>query len=443
MTIYKCPNCKKEFNRKCNFDYHKDNKKRPCSALYCIDNLNDENLNLNLDMSVSDNEIIINDKESTDSEKSQNNLEKIINETDNDNFEKIELNVNNVKNNNDKEIIINEKNTNNKSSNINELIIKDIDNLININIKKPIEKNTCTFCDKSFSQKSSLNRHLKDRCNSKKYYYEFEKLKDKVNAVICENENLKKKLNTQVNSINNSNNTSNTLNKNHINNGVINNNNNNNNNLNIQLVQFGNENIDELDIKEALDVYLRSTGGNIVSNILKYVNLNDKYPQNHNICITDLSRELVKIFNGKKFIIKKFKNIRGDILGKIIENIYKIVNKIQNNNNIKKTLDIKNKMKINDVSLKLINGYSGEEIVREEIKEKEKLLADKNNDKVYVIKDNKYNNDSDSDNDEERDFNLEEQSRIKHLDDKRDGLQEIAFERLKEELYNGKIVVSQ
>ena len=162
----------------------------------------------------------------------------------------------------------------------------------------------------------------------------YEKLKEKFNDLLINNKDLVEEielLKKQINSnnsqiINNTNN--NTLNKNNIINGVIN------NNLNVQLVQFGSENIDELDIKEALKIYLKSTGGNIISNMLKFVNLNEKYPQNHNICMSDLSRELVKIFNGKKFIVKKFKDAKGDILGKAIVNTYKIVDKIENNEDI-------------------------------------------------------------------------------------------------------------
>jgi len=39
---------------------------------------------------------------------------------------------------------------------------------------------------------------------------------------------------------------------------------------------------------------------------------------------------------------------------------------------------------------------------------------------------------------EERDFTPEEIIRIEHLENKRDGLQEIAYEKIKDELYNGK-----
>ncbi len=291
------------------------------------------------------------------------------------------------------------------------------------------------YCDTTFTRNNNLQRHIKERCKSKKYYDELEKLKIKFDSSKKEIEELKKQLNTNNSKIittnnNNSNNTTNTLNK--INNGTINN-----NNLNVQLVQFGSENIDELDIREALKVYLKSTGGNFVSNMLKFVNLNEKYPQNHNICISDLSRELVKIFNGKQFIVKKFKDAKSDILGKAIVTTYKIVDKIENDNSIKKTPNDKSKMKINKVSLKLINGTSAEDIVRDEIREAEKLLKD---DDILLIADNSEEIEDNSDN-EEREFTDHEQMRIQHLENKQQGLQEITLERLKEELYNGKCLV--
>lgn len=400
MTIYTCPKCKKEFNRKCNYDYHLNNKKRPCIS----------------------NKIILSTKNSILCLNTEN---------------KIKIPV--------------EKYVSNVNENIsNDLLFKKIDNMLNTNSSNNENDTVCMYCDAIFSRNDNLQRHMKERCKSKKYIDELEKLKEKLNLLSGsyqnlekENENLKKENNELKNSnhqVTNIQNTfNNTNNINNINNGIINN-----NNVNIKLVQFGSENIDDLDIKEALDIYMKSTGGNIISNMLKFVNLNEKYPQNHNICMTDLSRELVKIFNGKQFIIKKFKNAKGDILCKVIKNTYKLVDKIENNNSIKKTADVKKKMKINNVSLKLIDDYSAEDIVREEIREKEKLLLDKKikeEDTIIVIEDNDTDNDSDTDVEEvERDFTLEEKLRIEHLEDKKKDLQAIAFERLKEELYNGKII---
>ena len=399
MPFFKCSKFNKEFNRKSNFDYHIKNKIRPCTS----------NIFINVPI----------------------HTEAIPKHTD---FVPIHTDFVPIHTNDYKKII------ESKIPSINEIILDDIEKLVNKNVLVNENNNTCMYCNITFVQKSSLNRHLKDRCKSKIYFDELEKLKSKFesvinnnNSLLKENEKLKKEneelKNTNVPShiINNNTTNNNNLKNNQINNGTINH-----NNLNVQLVQFGNENIDDLDIKEALNVYLKSTGGNILSNILKFVNLNEKYPQNHNICMSDLSRELVKIFNGKKFIVRKFKNAKGDILGKVINNTYKIVDKIENDDTIKKTPDVKSKIKINNVSLKLIDGCSAEDIVRDEIKEKNNLLKDN---EILLIEDD---DDDDNEEKEERDFNLEEQLRIEHLESKRQGLQEITIERLKEELYNGK-----
>lgn len=163
--------------------------------------------------------------------------------------------------------------------------------------------------------------------------------------------------------------------------------------------------------------------------MLKYVNLNEKYPKNHNICMSDLSRELVKIFNGKQFVVKKFKNVKGDIICKVIKNTYKIVDKIENDKNIKLNNNTKNKLRINKVSLQLIDGKSAEDIVREEIRDKEKVLTITNNENESINEK------------EERDFNLEERLKIQHLESKKLGLQEISYERIKDELYNAKNLI--
>jgi len=400
MVKYNCSKCNKEFNKKSNYENH-INKKKPCVKFF--------NKNTN------DNEININDNDNS-------------------------------------KLPLNNQNITKDENPLNETLFDKIDSLLNKNIVNKGNTMSCMYCDAIFSRNDNLQRHMKERCKSKKYIDELEKLKEKLNLLSGsyqnlekENENLKKENNELKNSnhqvTNIQNKINNTNNINNINNGIINN-----NNVNIKLVQFGSENIDDLDIKEALDIYMKSTGGNIISNMLKFVNLNEKYPQNHNICMTDLSRELVKIFNGKQFIIKKFKNAKGDILCKVIKNTYKLVDKIENNNSIKKTADVKKKMKINNVSLKLIDDYSAEDIVREEIREKEKLLLDKKikeEETIIVIEDNDTDTDNDSDSDVEeveRDFTLEEKLRIEHLEDKKKDLQAIAFERLKEELYNGKII---
>ena len=309
-------------------------------------------------------------------------------------------------------------------------------NIIDILIKDPeINKNNCvcSYCEKIFTRTDSLKKHLNGRCKSKENSDELQKLKEDIkvlfnnyqillneqkvsNKNIDSNDNIKTINNNQINN-----------NNNQINKGVILN-----NTVNIQVVQFGNEDIDKLNLVDAMKSYLKSTGGNIASNMLNYINLNKDYPENNNICITDLSREIVKIHNGEKFVYKKFKNVKDDILNKIVKNTRKIVNKYETDENFKKSADTKNKLKINDISLKIIDGISAEDIIRDEIKEQEKLLIKNNNGN------NKNKNDSESESEVEREFTLEERLKIDHLEKKRDGMQKKTFENIKDGLYNAK-----
>ena len=307
----------------------------------------------------------------------------------------------------------------------------------------------CIYCNKIFTRTDNLQRHLNGRCKSKENYNELEKLKEDMKIIIqnyqkIENnyQNLENNYNNLLNEqkAGNKNNELQIINNNQqINKGVI-------FNTNIQIVQFGEEDINKINLNDAMKMYLKSTGGNIASNMLAYLNMNKEYPENNNICITDNSREIVKIHNGKKFVYKKFKNVKNDVLGKVLKNTRKIVNKFENDKNIKNSDDIKKKLKINDVSLKLIDGMSGDEIVRDEIIENEKELKIKYNIKKENenLKNDNINNifENETDSKEERDFTFEERLRIEHLDKKREGLQIKTFENIKDELYNARELLS-
>ena len=380
MVIHICPNCKKEFNKKSHYVYHMENKKNPCNKVEFINPQNPT------------------------------------------------------------------------------FFPQNPTNLIDILIKEPIINNNeciCVYCEKTFARADSLQRHLKGYCKSKGNFDELEKLKEDMKIIIQnyqkienENANLKKEIDEIkiIQIAGNKNNKPRTINNKTINNNNNNNNNNNqinkgviqNNTVNIQLTQFGNEDISKLNLADAMKSYLKSTGANIVSNMLKYINLNEQYPENNNICMTDLSREIVKIHNGKKFVYKKFKNVKDEILTKIVKNTRKIVNNYESDETLKKSVDTKTKIKINDVSLKLIDGISGEDIVREEINEKEKLLIKNKNNKNNKNNENNVINDTTSESEEEREFTFEERLRIEHLDKKKEGMQKKTFENIKEELYNNR-----
>jgi hypothetical protein len=386
MVCYTCSICNKQFKKKCNYDYHVINKKKPCkpcNIITCEENIEQS--------------------------------PKTANESS-------------------------------KTANIYELIIKnDIDakNDILDNKKDMLDNKNiilCSHCNKTFTRLDSLQKHLNGRCKTKKKCDEIDILKEKIKTIeinfkILENK-YQKILNNQKEENDNKdephilNNIKNIKNDNkQINNGIILNNNVN-NNVNIKIVQFGNEDISKLNLTEAMKTYFKSSGGNIVSNMLKFMNLNEDYPENNNICITDLSREIVKIHNGKRFIYKKFKNVKGDILNKVVNNTRKIINNYENNEKIKKSIDIKNKLKINNASLKLIDGITAEDIVREEINENEQHLIKNKNDS------------DDEDSIIEREFTLDERMRIANLEKKRDGMQKRTYELIKDDLYNGKVLVT-
>jgi hypothetical protein len=110
----------------------------------------------------------------------------------------------------------------------------------------------------------------------------------------------------------------------------------------------------------------------------------------------------------------------------VIQNTHKLVDKIENDDSIILSQYTLSKMKINNVSVRLINGELPEDIVRTEVREKDKLLIDE---------------EKSIDSKKEREFNLEERLRIKHLQSKQQGLIDISLEKLKNELYNGKDLI--
>ena len=383
MTFYTCTTCKKCFNRKSNYNYHIQNKKKPC-LIKIIENP----------------QILINNK------KSILNNDIINSNIPDSNIPDSNITIYDIPNNNNI-TIYDIPNSNIPNSN------KPISN-------KPINKITnnkyiCLYCDKSYSRTDSLIRHIEYFCKNKKQHDDknilIKNMSDEIEAlkqiIFTNKEHLESNTNNITNNITNSNNK------------ITNNIQNNNTNVQVNINGFGKEDLEKLNILDAIKVYLKSTGGNIIANMLKYINLNKNFPENHNICITDMSREIVKIHNGKKYIYKKFKNAKYDIVDKVVDNIHEIVNKYKDGN-YKKSDDINNKIDINKTSLKLICG--------EEITDTDSEDSD-NDDKNDVSKKSKNSN-------------KKKQINTEHLNSKMEGLQKITFEKLKEELYNGKEIIS-
>ena len=377
MNNYCCPNCNRSFSKKCHLDDHINKKKKPC----CV----------------------VKEQLTTTNYK---NTEKLTEKT-----EKLT----------DKTEILTEKKT--------ELI--------------------CEYCNSKFSRKDYLRLHIKKFCKNKKHFDNLNVIKNKVNnnisnekyekliednkklikmledyeVILKENNLLKNTIPSVINNTN-TNNTNNT-NNGSINNGIVNNGAINSGNV-INIVQFGKENMAKCDLIEMMNIYLKSTGGNIFPNILKYINFNPNFPENFNISMSDLARENVKIHNGKKFITKKFKNVKDDILNVLSGHITNMCDTYIENPKTKKNNDILGKIKINDISVKLITNDDITPLLRTK-KEKKNRKSDNN-----------------SETSEESDIDYldnEQEKKLLHYENKRIGLQEITINRLKDELYNNRDMV--
>jgi hypothetical protein len=372
MTIYQCINCKKNFNKKSHLEEHETNKKCICNTL---NTLNSSKLEL------------------VSSKNPQKILEYFINNNINNNINKT---INDI--NNNKQYI-------------------------------------CTYCNKIYSRIDNLKRHTERFCKVKKKDeqkdIEIQKLKEEnellKDFLIKNKDNNYSVMETQNHGVN--------MNYSNINlkNSCNKTTNNIQNNVQVNISSFGNEDLDKINVKEAMSVFLKSTGGNIIPNMLKHINLNKMYPEFQNVYMTDYARELVKIFDGEHFILKKFKNAKYDIIDKVSKNISDIILKYREGN-YKKSAAIDDKININSLSVRLI---CGEELFVSDSEEednksnKNNKINDKNEEEMCIKKRKAL---------EKRRVKEERQRKYDHLNSKRDGLQKITFEWLKEELCNGKIL---
>jgi len=163
----------------------------------------------------------------------------------------------------------------------------------------------CTSCKKNFTRKDSLNKHINlNRC---KYQIEYKKelldifKKEVLNDPIFKNELLKSlKIHPKtLQKINNQ------LNNNNINNGTI----------NYNIVQLGNENLEDvLSKKDKLNILNKR--GNSLKELVELVHISDKYNQFKNVYITNLQNTIGYKFdsNNNQFIAVNKSDLLDDII---------------------------------------------------------------------------------------------------------------------------------
>ena len=152
-----------------------------------------------------------------------------------------------------------------------------------IQISKKVKEFTCIKCNKKFTRKSYLQNHMETTCKKKDVI-------DKTTMLEKELNELKNKFcileSKTINpSINNSS----------INNGTVNN--------IIYINKPGNENLLELNKKEVTEIFDKDLTS--VLTFVEKLNFNERLPENHSFCTTNLEGAYLSVFDSENSKIKK------------------------------------------------------------------------------------------------------------------------------------------
>jgi len=169
----------------------------------------------------------------------------------------------------------------------------------------------CLYCDKEFTTKTNMYRHIRLNCKIKKskddekdtIYNELIKLNGMTKLIMEENVKLKKEMNgikqnmVKYN-VNINNGTTN------INNGTVN---------QITLVGYGNEDISKIEKKDILKVL--QNGFYTPIKLTETLHFNPKYPEYHNIYISNIKDKYAMLFDGVNWTL----TMKEDLINRIYE----------------------------------------------------------------------------------------------------------------------------
>jgi hypothetical protein len=310
MKIYECDDCGKKFDKKSNYDRHK-NKKISCNKAFINEKINIQNDSkdklLHVNSKKIDGKLI---KQFLDECKCgycgkefarkdnviyhiKNNCKKVkeIEEERNQIFMQLkeeEEKIQKIKKLEEEQKLLKEENKKNKEETLH--LKKDLDKL-----KKELDK-----IQNSTKNNNNMN-HNKNNSN---------------NSNIIANNKL---TNNNINTINNSNNNSNNNNNNTIN-----------NQQNITLVEYKNEDLNQLDKNEILTIMKR--GFQAPVELTRTIHFNPKYPEYHNIFIPKINEKYGMVYMNSKWRLIDKNELVEDIYENkrdfIIQNLDNFINQL-------------------------------------------------------------------------------------------------------------------
>jgi hypothetical protein len=324
MVTYKCDRCNKEFNKKCNYEYHKYNRKFPCKiiekdeqkiretgifACSKCDKSYTLKRNLTRHIRFKHAEKCVSNCEQNAEQKtdiSKNTIDDINNQYKNDTniyIKPIEINTNKKENiSYQEETILNQRNG----------------KKLKLDQTEPIKNELqCSYCKSIFTYKSALTRHVHYRCKVKKaedlkkeeiiqeelkkedminklleqlniQNKHLEEIKEQNKEIIKENKELKGSTimgNNKCTTNNTTNNTQNNIN--------------NTQNNNINIVAFGQEDLSYLSDKICKNIC--GTGYQSPINLIKEIHFNKDKPEHHNVYISNMKDQYCNVYDGEKW----------------------------------------------------------------------------------------------------------------------------------------------